>query len=114
VCFSCVVSFSAVTCLLAAAKMEEVYPPLVSELAAATAGSCAARDIIAFERDLYQALDWQLAPPTPQDWADWCDAMRRPLDLVVHRHPGATISFGHGRALEPPDETPEHVAASLP
>lgn len=64
-------STTGVTSLLVAAKMEEVYPPKAKELAATTAGASTDKDILDFEKELMQTLEWRLAPPTVDDWTGW-------------------------------------------
>lgn len=63
-------TYTAVTALFVAAKMEEIYPPKAQEMAATTGGATAAKDILAFEQDLMTTLNWNLAPPTVDDWAE--------------------------------------------
>lgn len=49
-----------ITCLFAAAKLEEIYPPKVSEFAYVTDGACDVDDMLSLEITLYKSLGWRL------------------------------------------------------
>lgn len=49
-----------VTCLFAAAKLEEIYPPKVSEFAYVTDGACNVDDMLSLEISIYKSLGWRL------------------------------------------------------
>lgn len=57
-----------ITCLLIAAKLEEIYPPKAEDLAFLTDGACEADDILTFEVQILQVLEWRLQPTTILDW----------------------------------------------
>lgn len=50
-----------ITCLFAAAKIEEIYPPKVKEFAYVTDGACMVSDILDEELKIYKALNWKLS-----------------------------------------------------
>ncbi|KAH8418837.1 hypothetical protein KR222_011563, partial [Zaprionus bogoriensis] len=57
-----------ITCLFVASKVEEIYPPKISEFAYVTDGACTEHDILQHEKLLLQALDWDFCPVTPTGW----------------------------------------------
>lgn len=57
-----------VTALFVAAKIEEIYPPKLSEFSYVTDGACIDKEILQQEMLLLQALDWKLSPVTPICW----------------------------------------------
>lgn len=59
-----------VTCVLIAAKLEEVHPPLLSDLAALTDNAFSAKDIRLYEVLVLVALDWEMRRLTIIDWLD--------------------------------------------
>ncbi|XP_064546951.1 G1/S-specific cyclin-E isoform X2 [Drosophila montana] len=57
-----------ITCLFVAAKVEEIYPPKISEFAYVTDGACTERDILQHEILLLLALNWDICPITVTAW----------------------------------------------
>lgn len=57
-----------ITCLMIAAKLEEIYPPKLSDFAYVTDGACTEEDIVDKELVIMKVLRWEVAPVTPQHW----------------------------------------------
>lgn len=57
-----------ITCLFIAAKVEEIYPPKLSEFAYVTDGACSEEDILKQELVILSALKWQTCPITIIGW----------------------------------------------
>jgi G1/S-specific cyclin-E len=57
-----------ITCLFIAAKIEEVYPPKLKELAFVTDGACTELEIIQKELVIMETLNWSLHPVTVNKW----------------------------------------------
>lgn len=57
-----------ITCLFIAAKIEEIYPPKLSEFAYVTDGACTEDEIIINELVILKALKWGLYPMTVNSW----------------------------------------------
>lgn len=57
-----------ITCLFTAAKVEEIYPPKISEFAYVTDGACTEADIIQQEMILMLGLGWSINPVTIIGW----------------------------------------------
>ena len=57
-----------ITCLFIAAKIEEIYPPKLSEFSYVTDGACADEDILNKELVVLKALNWDLTPMTVNAW----------------------------------------------
>uniref|UniRef100_A0A8C7E148 Cyclin E1 n=1 Tax=Naja naja TaxID=35670 RepID=A0A8C7E148_NAJNA len=57
-----------VSSLFIAAKLEEIYPPELHQLAYITDGACTEEDIISMELTIMKALDWNLSPLTIVSW----------------------------------------------
>lgn len=57
-----------ITCLFIAAKVEEIYPPKLSEFAYVTDGACTEQDILRQELIILTALKWQTSPITIIGW----------------------------------------------
>lgn len=57
-----------ITCLFIAAKVEEIYPPKLSEFAYVTDGACSEDDILKQELVILSALKWQTSPITIIGW----------------------------------------------
>lgn len=53
-----------ITCLLVAAKYEEINPPPVERFAYVTDSACSADDIVTVEAEVARALDFKLSMPT--------------------------------------------------
>ncbi|VEN45082.1 unnamed protein product [Callosobruchus maculatus] len=57
-----------VTCLFLASKLEEVYPPKLSEFSYVCDGACTPDEILACELLILNSLGWDLNIMTPSDW----------------------------------------------
>ena len=57
-----------ITSLFIASKIEEIYPPKLSEFAYVTDGACSEDDIISQELVILKSLNWQLTPMTVNNW----------------------------------------------
>jgi cyclin E len=57
-----------ITCLFIAAKIEEIYPPKLSEFSYVTDGACNDSDILDKELVVLKALNWDLTPMTVNAW----------------------------------------------
>lgn len=57
-----------ITCLFIAAKVEEIYPPKLSEFAYVTDGACSEDDILKQELVILSALKWRTCPITIIGW----------------------------------------------
>ncbi|CAH3139955.1 unnamed protein product [Porites lobata] len=56
------------TALFIAAKIEEIYPPKLSEFAYVTDGACTENEILDEELLMLKALNWNLSPITINSW----------------------------------------------
>lgn len=57
-----------ISCLFIAAKVEEIYPPKLSEFAYVTDGACAEDDILRQELLILSTLQWRICPVTVVGW----------------------------------------------
>ncbi|XP_071443791.1 G1/S-specific cyclin-E1 [Hetaerina americana] len=57
-----------ITCLFIAAKVEEIYPPKISEFAYVTDGACDENEILEKELIILKALKWDLSSVTINSW----------------------------------------------
>lgn len=57
-----------VTCLFLASKLEEVYPPRLSEFSYVCDGACSPDEILSCELLILNSLGWDLNIMTPSDW----------------------------------------------
>ncbi|XP_002735304.1 G1/S-specific cyclin-E-like isoform X2 [Saccoglossus kowalevskii] len=57
-----------ITALFVAAKLEEIYPPRLSEFAYVTDGACTENEILIEELVVLKALNWDLSPITVNTW----------------------------------------------
>jgi cyclin E len=57
-----------ITCLFISSKIEEIYPPKVSEFAYVTDGACTEDDIQTKELVILKSLKWDLVPMTVNGW----------------------------------------------
>lgn len=57
-----------VTCLFLASKLEEVYPPRLTEFSYVCDGACSPEDILNCELLILNSLGWDLNVMTPSDW----------------------------------------------
>ena len=60
--------FAGITCLIIAAKIEEIYPPKLQEFAYVTDGACSEEEILSMELVILKGLNWGLSPMTPNSW----------------------------------------------
>ncbi|XP_053468746.1 G1/S-specific cyclin-E2 isoform X1 [Ictalurus furcatus] len=57
-----------ITALFIASKIEEIYPPKLTELAYVTDGACLEEEILQMELMMLKALNWDLYPETVVSW----------------------------------------------
>ncbi|XP_071957766.1 G1/S-specific cyclin-E-like [Antedon mediterranea] len=57
-----------ITALFVAAKLEEIYPPKLTEFAYVTDGACTDSEILDQELVMLKALNWELTPVTANAW----------------------------------------------
>ena len=57
-----------ITCLFIAAKLEEIYPPKIVDLAFLSDGACEVKDILLMEVTVLTTLQWHLHSTTALDW----------------------------------------------
>ncbi|CAF0928783.1 unnamed protein product [Rotaria sordida] len=57
-----------ITSLFVAAKIEEIYPPRLSDFSYITDNTCSEEDILDMELDLMNALNWYINPITSISW----------------------------------------------
>lgn len=57
-----------ITCLFIAAKIEEIYPPKLSEFSYVTDGACEDEEILNKELVILKSLNWDLTPMTVNAW----------------------------------------------
>ncbi|XP_067652161.1 G1/S-specific cyclin-E-like isoform X1 [Haliotis asinina] len=57
-----------ITALFIAAKLEEIYPPKLTEFAYVTDGACTEEEILDQELVMLKALNWDLSPMTCNAW----------------------------------------------
>ncbi|CAL4101403.1 unnamed protein product [Meganyctiphanes norvegica] len=57
-----------ITCLFIAAKIEEIYPPKLTEFAYVTDGACTDNEILDKELVILKCLNWDLSPVTSNCW----------------------------------------------
>lgn len=57
-----------ITCLFIAAKVEEIYPPKLSEFSYVTDGACSDENILIKEKVILRELNWELTPMTINYW----------------------------------------------
>ncbi|XP_062870816.1 G1/S-specific cyclin-E2-like [Trichomycterus rosablanca] len=57
-----------ITALFIASKIEEIYPPKITELAYVTDGACLEEEILQMELIMLKALNWDLYPETIVSW----------------------------------------------
>lgn len=60
--------FLGITCLFIASKVEEIYPPKLSEFAYVTDGACQTDQILDKELVILKSLNWNLSPVTIHAW----------------------------------------------
>ncbi|KAI5752372.1 hypothetical protein M8J77_016461 [Diaphorina citri] len=68
-----------VAALMIAAKVEEIYPPKVSDYAYVTDGACSSQDILSTEMNILAVLEWNITPVTAHYWLNVF------LQVVYHR-----------------------------
>ncbi|CAF0938515.1 unnamed protein product [Adineta ricciae] len=57
-----------ITALFVAAKIEEIYPPRLSDFSYVTDNTCAEEDILEMELELMNTLNWHICPVTSISW----------------------------------------------
>lgn len=79
-----------ITALFVAAKVEEIYPPKISEFAYVTDGACSEDDILREELLLLSELQWSINPVTVMGWLGTymqVNATSRQMEMM---HPHST------------------------
>ncbi|OAF69253.1 G1/S-specific cyclin-E1 [Intoshia linei] len=56
------------TCLFISSKIEEIYPPRITEFSEITDRTCKVEDILCNEIKILKVLKWDLSPTTPIQW----------------------------------------------
>lgn len=82
-----------ITCLFIASKMEEIYPPKLSEFAFVTDGACKDEDILERELIILKALNWDLTPMTVNGWL--CVYMQLYATLKENTNPSKKKKTDH-------------------
>ncbi|XP_066153478.1 G1/S-specific cyclin-E [Euwallacea fornicatus] len=84
-----------VTCLFLASKLEEVYPPRLTELSYVCDGACTPDDILNCELLILNSLGWDLNVMTPSDWLNLYMQIHFQAPSVIRRklHEDTTRSF---------------------
>ncbi|RZC41568.1 uncharacterized protein BDFB_000160, partial [Asbolus verrucosus] len=57
-----------ITCLYIAAKVEEIYPPNLSEFSYVCDGACKSKEMVSCELLILNSLGWEVVLTTPSDW----------------------------------------------
>uniref|UniRef100_A0A671SUW5 Cyclin E2 n=1 Tax=Sinocyclocheilus anshuiensis TaxID=1608454 RepID=A0A671SUW5_9TELE len=57
-----------ITALFISSKIEEIYPPKITELAFVSDGACLEEEILQMELIMLKALNWDLCPETVLSW----------------------------------------------
>ncbi|KAK7067142.1 G1/S-specific cyclin-E1 [Halocaridina rubra] len=57
-----------ITCLFIASKIEEIYPPKLSDFSYVTDGACTDKEILEKELVILRKLNWDLSPVTSNCW----------------------------------------------
>uniref|UniRef100_A0A672PQQ2 G1/S-specific cyclin-E2-like n=1 Tax=Sinocyclocheilus grahami TaxID=75366 RepID=A0A672PQQ2_SINGR len=57
-----------ITALFISSKIEEIYPPQITELAYVSDGACLEEEILQMELIMLKALNWDLCPETVLSW----------------------------------------------
>lgn len=57
-----------ITCLFIAAKIEEIYPPKLTDFSYVTDGACTDKEILEKELVILKKLNWDLSPVTSNCW----------------------------------------------
>ncbi|KAK3707981.1 hypothetical protein QZH41_010716 [Actinostola sp. cb2023] len=79
------------TALFIAAKIEEIYPPKLSEFAYVTDGACTEEEILQQELVMLKDLKWNLCPVTCNTWLNiflqlyWLSSFRNDPKIIPHR-----------------------------
>lgn len=60
--------FQGITCLFIASKVEEIYPPKLTEFAYVTDGACQTEQILDKELVILKTLNWNLSSVTVHGW----------------------------------------------
>lgn len=86
-----------ITCLFIASKVEEIYPPKISEFAYVTDGACTEEEILGKELIVLKGLGWNLSPITPPGWLNIymqveSGDMSRPIAFIYPQYGGLQYS----------------------
>ncbi|XP_060522835.1 G1/S-specific cyclin-E2 [Cylas formicarius] len=84
-----------VTCLFLASKLEEIYPPRLTEFSFVCDGACTPEDILACELLILNSLGWDLNVMTPSDWLNLYMQIHFQAPKVVRQklHQDSTRNF---------------------
>lgn len=86
-----------ITCLFIAAKVEEIYPPKLSEFSYVTDGACAEDDILRQELLILSTLQWRICPVTAVGWV----SLYMQINVTSNLHnPDAAINAGLSTSLK--------------
>lgn len=96
-----------ITCLFVAAKVEEIYPPKISEFAYVTDGACTERDILQHEKLLLQTINWDICPITVTAWLGVYMQLN-----VNNRTPASFAQIGRQARAETAAATADAAAAA--
>lgn len=79
-----------ITCLFIAAKVEEIYPPKLTELAYVTDGACTDQEMLLKEMAVLKVLNWDVSPMTVSGWLNLymqiCYNTKSIRDCTLDRH----------------------------
>uniref|UniRef100_A0AAY4EP01 Cyclin N-terminal domain-containing protein n=1 Tax=Denticeps clupeoides TaxID=299321 RepID=A0AAY4EP01_9TELE len=82
-----------ISSLFIAAKMEEIYPPKVTQFAYVTDGACLEEEILTMEIIIMKELNWNLSPLTPVSWLSIYlqVAYLKTGEVLIAQYPQATF-----------------------
>lgn len=84
-----------VSCLFIAAKLEEIYPPKLSEFSYVCDGACTDNQILSCEILLLSCLGWDVNPMTPSGWLNlYMQIHYNAKEVAKHKlHEGMSTNF---------------------
>ncbi len=83
---------SGISALFIAAKIEEIYPPKLSEFAYVTDGACTEAEIQLKELIIMKSLNWELSPATSNCWLGIYMQLANALDEVQDSKENSSVS----------------------
>ncbi|XP_008308114.1 G1/S-specific cyclin-E1 [Cynoglossus semilaevis] len=84
-----------ITCLFIAAKVEEIYPPKIHQLAYVTDEACTEDEILSMEIIIMKELKWSLSPHTAISWLNvylQVAYLKEKEDLLIPKFPQVTFT----------------------